>query len=567
MTDGVYGARSAPTSPWAKAFIGQDAPKSTREALQQHSFYKIPVVACTEFEDDAGRVRRPAIAGKDKGTSDFEVLQDWFSEGDYIPGLDWRQKGWLPLDIPAECGEVPEELRDTLTIGTPSGGWIVLFDVGVGVEYDCDIYDTERGITVPETHIILPHDPSAGWSFVNPRKPSTKLPESVKRALTIRFPKRKPEAPKPHLILLQGSKTKALPINWMWRGWLARGMFHILGGHGGTGKSTLAEATIAAVITAGGTWPDGTRCTEPGDVLIWSSEDSWENTILPRFLAAGGDPARLWNVGNVALDAEGKSRQFDPSTDLPLLEDALQALPNPMLFILDPVIVWSARKAGDTAMIRADMAPLVYLLDKNQVAGLGITHFSKGTAEMPLAERFTGSHAWTALARLCHATVTNEETGRSRLIRQAKGNVFGKGGGFDYEIEELTLPENPEIETSRVVWGETCDPRSSAQQLYDDIAGTSGGYQSKGTQTKQDRAEEIILRGIPNVGDTIASNQLYDLAEQEGISAETVKNARERLTKQGIVRCVKNRDRSSSVTRLRATTLGDKARRPQGKAA
>lgn len=550
---GSSSSKTAPVSPWAQKFVGPDAPTNTLDAVLAHAISGMPLVACTEYVDDTGKVRRPTVPGKDQSTCDIDTLQEWFDEGNYIPGLDWQRKGWLPLDIPAECREVPEELRDTLTIRTPSGGWIVIFETGANAEFETLVYDAERRIEVPETHIILPHDPAAGWSFENTRKPVW-VPDCVRRALGMRQPQTKKPAAKSRIIIQRASETKPEPIDWLWKGWLARGMFQILGGHGGTGKSTLAGATMASVITTGGRWPDGTQCSQPGDVVIWSSEDHWANTLVPRFLAADGDPRRFFNCGEVG-GSDGKARPFDPARDLELLSDLFEQLPNPALFILDPVILISQRKAGDTAMIRGDMAPLVHLLQIHLVAGIGITHFSKGTAETPLAERFTGSHAWAAQARLCHATVSNEETGRARLIRQVKGNICKQGGefgGFDYSIEDCVIAEG--IETSRTVWGENC--AGPAQRLYDEIAGTSGGRPSQRSASKQDLAEDFILQQVPNPGDSMLAVELEERARRDGISEGTYKNARGGLKNRGLIKA-HNPEGVWIVTRLRSRKVGD----------
>jgi RecA-family ATPase len=63
----------------------------------------------------------------------------------------------------------------------------------------------------------------------------------------------------------------------------------MLAGHPDLGKSQVT-ASMAAVVTIGGAWPvDRTRC-EKGKVIILSAEDVPEDTIRPRFRAAGADP-------------------------------------------------------------------------------------------------------------------------------------------------------------------------------------------------------------------------------------------------------------------------------------
>ena len=74
-------------------------------------------------------------------------------------------------------------------------------------------------------------------------------------------------------------------IPWMWPG-------------GSPGENFMSSAAkrrrqindrvrSAGPITCGGKWPDGTPAPL-GDMLIWSGEDDIEDTILPRFVAAGG---------------------------------------------------------------------------------------------------------------------------------------------------------------------------------------------------------------------------------------------------------------------------------------
>ena len=85
-----------------------------------------------------------------------------------------------------------------------------------------------------------------------------------------------------------GADIKPLPITWLWPGWVPAGKLTILAGAAGTGKTTLALA-LAAVLTAGGRWPDGSEYKQLGNVLIWSSEDVADDTLVPRLIASGAD--------------------------------------------------------------------------------------------------------------------------------------------------------------------------------------------------------------------------------------------------------------------------------------
>jgi hypothetical protein len=83
-----------------------------------------------------------------------------------------------------------------------------------------------------------------------------------------------------------------VPIHWLWPGWIARGKLTVLAGAGGSGKTTLAISLIG-ILTSGGRWPDGERCHEPANVLIWSSEDDPADTLVPRLMAAGANLERV----------------------------------------------------------------------------------------------------------------------------------------------------------------------------------------------------------------------------------------------------------------------------------
>jgi len=84
-----------------------------------------------------------------------------------------------------------------------------------------------------------------------------------------------------------------------------RAMLSLIAGHGGLGKTTVL-LDMAARITRGSTWPDGDGAAKRGSVIYFSGEDSIEHTLLPRFLAAMGDPERIHFIPAVKReDGEG----------------------------------------------------------------------------------------------------------------------------------------------------------------------------------------------------------------------------------------------------------------------
>ena len=260
------------------------------------------------------------------------------------------------------------------------------------------------------------------------------------------------------VVLLNGASVKPEAVSWLWNGFLAGGKFHINAGAPGTGKTTLA-LSLAAAITVGGRWPDGSLAPL-GDVAIWSGEDDPADTLVPRLLADGADMRRVHFV-SATVAADGEKRPFDPATDTMHLARAL-ADKNVKMLIVDPVVSAVAGDSHKGAETRRSLQPLVDLAAKLNCAVLGISYFSKGTQGRDPVERVTGSIAFGALARVVFATAKagdNDEGGDScdRLFVRSKSNIGHDGGGFRYALEQVEVPGHPGLFASHVRWGDALE--------------------------------------------------------------------------------------------------------------
>ncbi len=266
------------------------------------------------------------------------------------------------------------------------------------------------------------------------------------------------------------------PVQWLWNGWLPRGMLALLAGAPGAGKSTLAMA-FAATVSSGGRWPDGTRC-EPADVVIWSGEDDPKRTLAPRLAAAGADLRRCHFVESTR-DAEGP-RPFDPATDMPRLARVLERI-RPALLVLDPIVSAVTGDSHKNAEVRRGLAPVVELAEKLDAAVLGITHTNKNTSGREPWERVTGSLAFSAVARVVLFAVTNRNTEENdlppRLLARVKSNIGPDFGGFGYDI--ALTEAAPGIPASRVEWLQAVEGEARAiiaqAEKWNDPADGEGG--------------------------------------------------------------------------------------------
>ena len=326
-----------------------------------------------------------------------------------------------------------------------------------------------------------------------------------------------PETPPADGIILElASEIEMEPVTWLWKNHLAEGKFHLFAGPSGTGKTTIALST-GATITTGGAWPDGTRAKK-GNVLLWTGEDAYHDTILPRLVAMGADLDRF--VLDQGKSKDGKARCFDPATDLDDLHKAM-ADKHYDLFIVDPLVAVTSRDSHKNSETRKDLAPLISLGEAHKTAIIGIHHFAKGTAGRDPLDRIIGSVAFAAVARLVFVAVKLPDEGEepnTRLFTRAKSNIGPDGGGFKYHLQPVRLPGPVDIETVKVSWGEQVE--GDAASLIE-MAEADEEKRSKYDDTKEwlstflDRPKK--------------AKEIFEAGEARGCGARTIKAAKKAL--------------------------------------
>jgi putative DNA primase/helicase len=252
---------------------------------------------------------------------------------------------------------------------------------------------------------------------------------------------------RPSVLLTSAAAIVPEPIRWLWPGWVPRGKLTLLAGSPGTGKTTMA-LSLAATITTGGAWPDGSVCPEPGNVLMWSGEDDPADTLVPRLIAAGADLNKVHFVMSVS-DGNGELQPFDPSRDIPLLGERLADLGGASLLIVDPIVSAVSGDAHRVNDVRRNLQSLVDLASAYRCAVLGISHFAKGTKGRSPAERVIGSQAFVALARVV-LVAGKDEAAERRILARAKSNIAPDDCGVSYTLAQVQAEG---LDASRVVWG------------------------------------------------------------------------------------------------------------------
>jgi len=315
------------------------------------------------------------------------------------------------------------------------------------------------------------------------------------------------------LIVTRGDDIIIKPVDWIWSEWLARAKLHILAGLAGTGKTTIA-LSLCATVTVGGKFPNGT-IAETGNIVIWSGEDDPSDTLAPRLKAMGADMGKVHFISGV-MEGQTK-RPFDPATDIIALVEMVEKI-RPALLIVDPIVSAVAGDSHNNADTRRCLQPLVDMALETGVAVLGISHFSKGSTGRNPTERVTGSLAFGALARVVMVAAKVEEEGGGRIFCRAKSNIGADDGGFRYDLEQIQIPDHPNIEASYVRWGEPVT--GSARQL---LATAEAGSKT----SKLLIAEEFL--NVELKDGAVLTNLIRDAADQAGHTWRTIERAKDNL--------------------------------------
>lgn len=316
-------------------------------------------------------------------------------------------------------------------------------------------------------------------------------------------------------VLLRASNITIKPITWLWDQWLPQGKLTILGGAGGTGKTTLALA-LASAITTGGRFPDGSICKAIGNALVWSSEDDPDDVIVPRLIAMGADLSRIYFA--CAIDEDGKKRAFDPSTDIPLLTEKVLEMDGASLLIIDPIVSAVAKDMNQANAVRRSLQPIVDFALANQCAVLGISHLGKGTQGKDPTERILGSQAFTAFARMVWLTACNKETGERVLVR-SKSNISRLDGGFSYAVDQVQI--NGGISTSRVLWKGPVD--GFATEILREYESIDDGDKSSELQDAEEYLRELLA------SEQLPTNDVKAQSKDAGFSWATIRRASQNL--------------------------------------
>lgn len=297
-----------------------------------------------------------------------------------------------------------------------------------------------------ERHIRDTIARNIAWGKENPRGVPEPTPErnGVHRpTATAAAPKSQPfDGTKP--VIVFASTIPVTKVEWLWHGRIPLGKLTTFAGHGGLGK-TFVLTDIAARVTRGAEWPDGTANAAAGSVLYISGEDDPSDTLVPRMMAAGADLDRIAFLTPLML---GKFTL----ADLPLLTAAANQMQGCRLLAIDPPTAYlGGINDHRNAELRSLLTPLAEWAAHNHVAVVFITHVNKPQAAKTEAiMRVLGSVAWTNAVRAAHMFAKDPDDDSRRIFVGMKGNNAKERKGLAYRLVQIDPADEDSM--ARVEW-------------------------------------------------------------------------------------------------------------------
>ena len=304
------------------------------------------------------------------------------------------------------------------------------------------------------------------------------------------------EETKNGLQMIKMSEIQSQEVSWLWYPFIPYGKLTIIQGDPGDGKTTLV-LNIAAWLSKGEGLDSEMKLSEPVNVIYQSAEDGLADTVKPRLELAGADCERI-----LVIDEKEKSLSMVDER----LEKAIVQTKARML-ILDPI---QAYLGGGMDMNRANEArdmtkKLGALAEKYQCAIVLIGHMNKAAGNKA-AYRGMGSIDFFAVARSVLLVGRVEGEPNIRAVIQIKNNLaaFGHPKAFALSEDGFGWLGDYEITADEVL----------------------GGIAPKANKMEQAKR---LLRELALTSDAVQSNEIFDMADEQGISKRTLENAKREL--------------------------------------
>lgn len=364
------------------------------------------------------------------------------------------------------------------------------------------IHAAEIGIDDTDARDRFAAEVSQKYSEADPNKVAAELGK-IAREL----------ARRPHPIMLSMADVEPCAVTWLWPNRIPSGRLTLLVGRPGEGKSFLS-LDIAARVSTGSPWPDGSGNAPKGSVLLVTAEDDPADTIRPRLDAHHADPARVHQLA--AIKRPDGERLFQLA-DTDELDAAMKQLGDCKMVVVDPVgsFLGGGTDAHRDNEVRAVLAPVAALAEKHGAAVIVVAHRRKSSGGFA-DDSAIGSRAFTGIARAVWHVSRDPHDRARRLLLPGKNNLGPELGGLAFSIGG---------EPARIFW--EADPvELSADDGMAQEAAAHAGKPGPEPETRNAAAEWLadLLSGR-----AMFTADIQNEAKEAGFSWRTTQRAADQL--------------------------------------
>lgn len=297
------------------------------------------------------------------------------------------------------------------------------------------------------------------------------------------------------LIIKRFSEIEEEETEWIWKPYIPLGCLVALIGEPGVGKSTIS-AMIAGKLSSGGVFPYDVLHQQPSIVVFQNGEDNPSTTTKRRLIAAG---ANLDNI--VMIDEEECTFNLKRIKALERLIEETKC----KLVVIDPIQSYMPAKvnSNDRSDVRKVLSPIKELAQKYGCTIMYLMHTNKNESSKDI-NRASGSGDFVAITRSVLMVNADEDNKRSYL-NHIKSNLARKGPTIEFRIK------NDCFEFVRLV------------------------TETEKKQKPIDKAVRFIEAFMADEKSVKASD-ITNSAQNEKISIDTLRKAKEKLNLQSIQR-------------------------------
>jgi len=301
---------------------------------------------------------------------------------------------------------------------------------------------------------------------------------------------------------ITATETEPQEIRWLWYPYIPFGKVSIFQGNPGDGKSTLMM-TIAALLTKGAVLPftESEELPEPMKVIYQTTEDDLADTVVPRFIRAGGNRENL-----IFIQEEDRPLTFSDDRIPAVLEET-----GAKLLILDPLSSY----IGDCSMnaaneVRLRFNYLIRVAKETGCAIVIISHMNK-KEDVSALMRTVGSIDIVGAVRSVITVIPDKIDPSKRYMVMTKSNLAPMGSGIAFELTENGISFLEEV-------------NATADELMHSYGSSAIGRPDERTQEAVAFIRNMLADGKPH-----PSAECEQMLKEAGICEGTAKKAKKQL--------------------------------------